>query len=213
MKVLFVDLGVHDGQEIEDVLRVIKGTNIEVDIYGIEANPQLHTLVSNKYRKNPNIKLFNICIGNETKKVKFFLANNPISSSIYRDKIYVTDKFVEVDMKKLSDFIKDIDGFDEYDVKILKANIEGAEYDMLQDLEENDSFVFDLYLGSGPEPYSLLKDMTKIPSIKDKMPDAENIMDRNNIVSHRFIGGSKQTGKKKNIDLVEKINELGKKDE
>jgi FkbM family methyltransferase len=187
-KILYLDLGAHKGEEIEMFLTSV-GSDYDYKVIALEPNKSLYEDLLQKYAGSYKIEILSHCIGNdESQSLLYEYNNNTQSSSIFSDKINMdqTGNTMEVNMKKLSSIIKGINDLESFSLKILKSNIEGAEFDMLVDLEKSNLFIFDLYLGSGPPPNSILKDMYKFKHLICKIPEAIEIMKRNQIVSHCF---------------------------
>ena len=58
---------------------------------------------------------------------------------------------------------------------------------MVKDLQKNNLFgLFDCYLGSG-KTKGWTKDMIKIKSIKNNIDFVNDLLDKNNVVVHRFL--------------------------
>ena len=60
-KLNYIDLGVHEGEEIDIVLQDYSDYQDDFDltIYGVEANPNLFHFLVEKYQHFDNVKLFN----------------------------------------------------------------------------------------------------------------------------------------------------------
>lgn len=200
IKILYIDAGCHKGEKIDYFSSAFFASkfpvSIDITIKGIEANPELYHPLVKKYKHCDNIDLYNFCISQDFGSTDFYISDNTLGSSMYTGKFdQWTESFkeniqssVKVPAQPLSSFISSIDNLDQYDVKILKANIEGGEYDMLLDLDKNNSFIFDFYIGSGDYPYSILDDFRKVTELKSKTNEAKLIMDKNNIVAHKLNG-------------------------
>jgi FkbM family methyltransferase len=157
-------------------------------VHSVEGHPTVASELKAKFNKNSNVYIHNFCVGSSEGYTKIFVGKNTLSSSIYSDKFNVdANKGIKVKQRKLSNFIKELGDLSEFDVTILKANIEGAEFDILKDLDATKMFVFDLYLGPNRPPYGFLKDMTKVDSLKGKIEAARKIMDRNGIVAENLL--------------------------
>jgi len=209
MKILYIDLGSHKGEEIDLALEQIKKSNHEIEIHGFECNPELYKELILKYEKYKNIHIHNQCISQTEGKVNLYLGSNTLNSSIYSDKNNIKkENYFSVKSEPLSKFIKTIQNIDDYDFKVLKANIEGAEYDLIHDLNNNNLFIFDLYLGSGAAPISMLKDINggKIQSLKNSMKELISILEKHNIISKRFIARYRD----RSINLVNECESIYK---
>ena len=132
----YFDLGIHkEAAELNWVLKqILQKQNRSFMIYGFEANPFTYKQVLDNIPKVKNLQLYNYAIINNkhpSGKIKLYTSKNGLSDSIYRSNY---DNYVEVPAIKLSDFIYQKHINLSKSVNILRMNIEGAEFDVLQDL-------------------------------------------------------------------------------
>lgn len=211
IKVLYIDLGCHKGDEINFILDN-KNCNIDFDIVGFEANSVLAEKLMEKYKNNSNITIHNKCITDKDDEIiNLKKYRSTSSTSIYtKNNVAPKGDSIKVKSVKLSSILKKIN-LDIYDVKVLKSNIEGAEYNLLKDLNESNMFIFDLYLGSGQAPYAILEDIHKFKEIKGKMQECKQILKKHNIESYRFAPRERDkksnNPKHKNVNINEMIIE------
>lgn len=167
----FFNLGVFDGGEIDMMLNIMSSiSNTNIEIIGFEPNPILYNKLCKKYENKPNIKIINVALGPSETNTYLYLNSNFLGSSIYKDKNNVIPgKQVLVQMTRLSTWIENnlpvIWKTDKFN--IIKTNIEGAEWEIWQDIKRSgliDSFC--LWLGgeAGHSGWSI--DLLKIPSMK-----------------------------------------------
>lgn len=183
MKVNYFDLGLWKGQEIEHILNLFK----DVTIFGVEANPKFYRSLEEKYKGYKNVNLYNFAIGSQSGVCKLYLEKKwgGIGSSIYPDKNNVAEDYIEVNSIRFSDWYKSLSVEEGYN--ILKANIEGAEYDLVLDLDESSLFgEFDLLIGSTD---GWMTDMHKVKSLCDKISQVKEILDRNQVTVHSYFDG------------------------
>jgi len=180
----FFDFGTHRGQEIDCVIKNLAKANILYRIFSFEANPELHKKLQKKYKSNDNVVLYNLAIASVTGKLLLYKSNRKDAdgSSLYKDKRNVTEEgAVEVCTIKFSSWLAlnniNLNG----PVNVLKANIEGAEYDLFIDLEKNDLLKhFHLFICSNKD-HGFSRDMVKIKSLVPKVKELNQLMKRNNI--------------------------------
>jgi FkbM family methyltransferase len=100
-------------------------------IYAFEATPSIFEIGSESIKNNSNIKLFNYGVGgkNEICKINIGPAQG-VSTSLF----VVTDNQVDVNIRSISEVFNEIDI--EF-VDLMKINIEGSEYDVLESLIEH----------------------------------------------------------------------------
>lgn len=167
----YIDLGVHYGQEIDLILSQYNNVSdeIELNIYGIEANTNISNALIDKYEEFSDIvKIYNFAI-NELDHIKtklFLMSGTGLGSSIYATKKNVTNEYIEVDAIRLSTFIKTyIPNFDT-SINILKLNIEGAELLVYQDIIQNDMLdKFSILCG---HPSHDIEKVTELSSKRDE---------------------------------------------
>jgi FkbM family methyltransferase len=136
MKKIFIDCGANNGCSIDLFLQKYPKSN-EFEIHSFEPNPKLITVLS-KYEGKSIIHKKAVFTENTT--IDFYLGMD-LSSSIRKDKrtgINYKNTPIKVDAIDLSEFIKN--NFDMQDYIVLKLDIEGAEYDVLPHLLQEDIF-------------------------------------------------------------------------
>lgn len=127
------DIGANEGQFIEIILRLIP----QVHVYSFEPLKELFLKLSERFKSNTNVKLFNLAIGNGNGIVKFYKNDFLPSSSLLEIATLHTDAFphtknvnaVEVEMKTLDELIK------KCEIKgkvLLKIDVQGYEMQVLE---------------------------------------------------------------------------------
>ncbi len=133
MKKIFIDAGAHIGQSIELFLNSNIENKQDYEIYSFEAHPLNFEKLKQKYRKNQNINLYNLCVWIKNNDIKFYEKKkfnyNQGNSIIKTKKGLNTKKPLIVQGIDFSSFISD--NFSKNDYIILKMDIEGAEYEVL----------------------------------------------------------------------------------
>lgn len=139
-----IDVGANKGQTIDFFLKL----NPKCNIYSFEPHPKLFSFLQSKYKKIPNVKIFNLGISNLTGE-KLFYENlldytssfehlNPKSVYLAKkakilgtniDQIVVSEYRVET--IRLSDFINNTQLSN---IDVIKIDTEGHEYCCLQGL-------------------------------------------------------------------------------
>ena len=201
MKLNYFDLGLHKrANEIDIFLELCRKNNYSYKIYGFEAHLEYCKSLEKKYRHDKNITIINRAISNKNGIEKLYI--NEIydghGNSIFLTKSnIIKDKFITVKSILFSEWINEnIPNF-KNENNILKFNIEGAEWHLMNDL--NDSGLlkyFKIYLGSH-------LDMKKVSELHDYVKDYENILKTNNIKVEKFVGSKNSN----NCDLVSLIKE------
>jgi len=182
-KINFIDLGTHEGQEIEMFLNEVKDKDISFNIFGFEAMPSTFEKVNSKFQSNPNVVLFNYAISNKKEKIKLYRSHSSLGNSIFKTKSNVNpNKFYEVDSISIVDWIKEnIPSYQE-DINILRFNIEGAELVLMKDIVEKDfTKHINLFLGA-----KVGADILKCSEIADEYDSYVKLLEKNNIEIHYY---------------------------
>lgn len=150
--VRYFDLGLYDGFELKKTKNILEKLNLKYEIYGFEACEIFFSKLT--YLNSKNITIFNKAISkkhNETIKLYFEVNGPSEGNSIYKSKYNVSENnFCLVKTILFSQFLieNSINLDDSYN--ILRFNIEGAEYDLINDLIKNNlNNKIHLYCGSG----------------------------------------------------------------
>jgi len=194
-KIRYFDLGAHKGEEITFMLGTLPGIPgvDSVEVIGVEANPELFRVLSSTFQNDPRVKLFNFAIAAKNGKLALFPGRgSTLSSSIYDDKNNVVKESpILVPASPFSDWAKqNIPGFpvkNPDEINIVKLNIEGAEWDFIQNLNEHGIFWwFDLYLGDTSKEGDFSTDMRKIESLVPYVDLMREIVKGSGIKTLRF---------------------------
>jgi len=158
------DLGSLHGDEIQWFLDAV---NCPHTVYAVEAYKPFSDALTERYRGNQNVHVYNYAIG--TRDKLYIADNDGEGNSIYDTKRNVDkNNYVDVEPIELSAFIrKHVPDFDT-SINILRYNIEGAEYDMMYDITTN-GYLFDAYL-SGE------LDLPKVGELKDKVDEYNQLL-------------------------------------
>ena len=212
-KVNYFDLGMHQGQEIDAVVKMMRQNLMisQLNIYGIDANPLYYERALQKYKDHDRVKfhLFHFAVASTNGRTKLYFHPDDLGHSIYPDKWRVTSEGIEVPCMKFSDWLKRVSQKDERTFNILKANIEGAEWDLVNDLHQNGLLgYFDLYLGSQPGRFS---DIAKITSLREggALEKHHEILTRNHIGIRQFCHS--RPNHQDNVDLNRELTRYASK--
>ena len=136
-KSVIIDLGANKGQFSKLMMEKYPQSTIIL----IEGNPHLIQDLKSTFGNKENIKIINVVIGPITQdSVKFYLSNNSKTSSIYksiRDEFEVEKEINEVNLKMIT--LNDLFSlFNLEKIDLLKMDIEGAEWDILESFSKED---------------------------------------------------------------------------
>jgi FkbM family methyltransferase len=196
MKLNYFDLGLHkDAVEIDMFIDICKKNKFEYNIYGFEAHPEYCNKLYKKYENDKNVKIINKAISNNNGLIKLYISekNNGEGNSIFKTKINVNaNNFITIESIKFSDWIKEnIVDFKENN-NILRFNIEGAEWHLINDLNDNNLLkYFKIILGSK-------SDIRKVGELVKYIEEYDMILKNNNICVNRFT----KVNPKNNCDLL-----------
>ena len=117
------DLGGYKGEFASDIYCKYSST-----IYVFEPILDFFNIIQSKFSKSPKIKAFHFGLGDKNESLKISLTDN--SSSVFIQ----SNQYETIQLKSIIDFVKEkkIDKVD-----LIKINIEGGEYSVLEALIEN----------------------------------------------------------------------------
>lgn len=139
VSVVYLDLGTH--KEASELFMVINNVLPSIcnnfHAYGFEANQESIELAKKKFTHSANVQLIHKALVRDLPsngKIRLYKdAVEGLGDSIYRH----SGQYEDVECMRLSDFLTDNRLIEENRIVLLRMNIEGAEYDVIQDLVEN----------------------------------------------------------------------------
>jgi len=204
IKINYFDLGLYkNAGEIDLFLEICKNNNFGYSIYGFEAHPGYCKILESKYTNDKNIQIINKAISNKKGTERLYLNDSydGEGNSIFKTKNnIIVDKYIDVDSIVFSEWLlENVPSFINQN-NILRFNIEGAEWYLMNDLNDNNMLsYFKIYLGSKP-------DMKKVSELHNNIKDYEKILKDNNITVEKFVSSKKSL----NCDLVSLIKKIFK---
>ncbi len=209
----YVDCGLHEGNEIAMFLAHV-GPEVECRVLGIEANPQYADYCRQRFQRHPRVEIYNFAVASRDGECELYLDGCGEGSSIYADKRGVDPVAIRVPCRRLSRWLVEQRVLPKQagHVNVLRANIEGAEWDLLQDFAQNGCWPhFDIVLGAG-----WVTDMQKVPSLEPHINEALGILENHRVRPEIFVGPSRSYDleplMKRNVDLGRRVKELVKDD-
>jgi len=143
MKKIFIDLGYNLGQSTDFFYKLIPDSS-EYAIYAFEPDPRN----SSKFDYSLPINYYKQAAWIYDGVIKFYLGDLSFASTVNSTKTtrIKTDNYTEVECVDISNFI--INNFNKQDYIILKVDIEGAEYELLEHLIKTKAieYVDDLFV-------------------------------------------------------------------
>ena len=116
---IIFDVGGFDGEFTDKIL-----LEFDCSSFIFEPHPFYYQKLKDKYKSNNNVKVFNYGLGGSTESL--YLTDNGAGSEVTKEQ---TD--IKILIKDITEVIKD---FDIEKIDLLKLNIEGSEYDLLEKL-------------------------------------------------------------------------------
>lgn len=116
------DLGGYEGQWCSDIF-----SKYQCSIFVFEPFHKYANNIRERFSKNSRIKIFDFGLGKEDKR--FLLYSNDDASSVFKQQ----GESHEIEIKKASHFLK---SNSIAKIDLMKINIEGGEYDLLEELIE-----------------------------------------------------------------------------
>ncbi len=131
-KDVLVYLGVNHGQGLSSIFRNYK------KCYAFEANPEIHKLVSKRFKKYKDVTIINAAVSKEEGEIEFNISNNGVSSSIgsfdenWTNKEVKMIKKIKVKSINLLNFLesKNITFIDDY-----HSDIQGYDLEVLKTIK------------------------------------------------------------------------------
>ncbi len=198
-KINYFDLGLHkEAEEIDMFLEICKKNNYDYCVYGFEAHPDYCKNLVKKYKNDNNIQIINAAIYNKNTKTKLYISetSDGAGNSLFKSKNNINiDNYVLVNAILFSDWIKNnVKNYKKF-LNILRFNIEGSEWYLINDLDKTNTLkYFKIILGTN--------DMSKVSTLHNKINKYNETLKRNNINTYRFCGNKPE----KNCDLTKLIS-------
>jgi len=198
MLVRYFDLGTHKGGELSRMHSLLSSMPQVTDweLYGFDAHPGLVRHCRMKFLFNRKLKMINTALGDSEGECKLYLNRNLVGSSIYAGKNNViAGREITVPKQRLSKWLRDNNLHQRGEsFNIIKSNIEGAEWEVWQDLLDNDMVsLFDLWLGSREGHDGWAVDLAKIDGMEDKIEPLTESFREQGVVCYRFSSFDKNT--------------------
>lgn len=199
----YFDLGTHKwAVELNWVVnKVLSQLPNPHKIFAFEANPKIFNHANDHCRQIENLKFHNLALVSEVPEsghVKLYISDLVGGDSIYREE--ESESYLEVKAKKLSDVIRDENVKLNEGINIIRMNIEGSEYDVIQDLIESDLIkYFDGF-------YGMWDDVFKIDEEKYKV--FQKMLKKLNIYPFPFNGRDMHHKKRKELIYKSLMNSI-----
>ena len=182
ISLIYLDLGTHkEGKELGYVLdHVLPQVSSNYIAYGFEASQASFLQAAEKFSDKDNVHLIHKALCHQlpaSGKVRLYRdSDSGIADSMYRE----SPSYEEVEAGRLSDFLLENDLIQESNIILLRMNIEGAEYDVIEDLIESGlAGEIDGYFG-------MWDDVSKIDPERDQ--EFRTLLSKHQISSFTFNG-------------------------
>lgn len=191
MRLNYFDFGVCYGRELSLMEEtVLSSLNIkDYRLYGFEPCKECYDNLVKKYSGNSNISLINSAISDHNGKGFLYHSYKrrkytPVGNSLFPSKYNVRkDDYEEVSCILFSEWL--LENIPNYknDFNIIRSNIEGAEWHLFNDLENNKLFDhIDIFCGANTE-----EELIKVKELQGYIPKLKKILDINKINVTTFI--------------------------
>lgn len=173
MFVRYFDLGAHKGGEVARMRRLLEREPLVSgwDIHAFEAHPRLARRCRWRFCWDRSVRVAQAALGLHEGTCALYLNRNLVGSSIYAGKCNVVPgRKIEVPCTRLSGYLRArLPVGWERGFNIIKSNIEGAEWEVWQDLVEHNLVgAFDLWLGSREGHDGWTEDFKKVAGMAEK---------------------------------------------
>lgn len=125
-----LDLGGYHGDFANNIY-----SKFRCNVYIFEPYVPFYNMISERFKGNEKIKVFDYGISNETSNVEFFYSND--GSSLVNAKKYTDEDNKDVNTVKVKSFTDVYTELKLDTIDLLKINVEGAEYEILENIFEN----------------------------------------------------------------------------
>lgn len=136
MRMAYIDLGAYNGDTVKQFLmwgQLITDPR-DFEIHAFEPNPNMAKQLTDLADQYPNVTFHNEAAWIEDTELEFAVdtTDSPLGSTLMKGKAAIWDNFNHVTVKAF-DFSKWLkDNFHEHDLVIVKMDIEGAEFPVLE---------------------------------------------------------------------------------
>jgi FkbM family methyltransferase len=183
MSVVYLDLGTHAeaAELIHMVDHVLPRLCDDFESHAFEASPEIFARALRQVGDRPRVTLRNLALCRELPeggRLRLYRDDSTgLGNSLYRND---GAEFDEVEALRLSDWIRGRGIDPETSIVLLRMNIEGAEYDVLQDLVESGA------AGTVDGWFGMWDDVAKIDAARDR--DFRSLMTRAGVSPFTFNG-------------------------
>lgn len=205
-KIRYFDFGLHKGTELKWMQELLPKITNSYEIFGFEACKKYYDLVRGEKLfpiDKVRTKLYHLAISSKNEDIKLYHHNNSVGHSIYDSKKGVNKESYEIvtGMKFSSWLVREGINLNENGiVNIIRVNIEGAEYDLFNDLIENNLHTkIHLFCGDGKDT-AKIEDLVKSGQAREH----HKKLLRLGIKIHRFVDYKPEN----NADIEEMIKKL-----
>lgn len=151
------DLGGYHGDFANNIFN-----KFNCNVYIFEPFPEFYNLIKERFKDNQKIKVFNYGVSNKTGEVEFLFSND--GSTLAQTKKYKEEDNKTASIVQIKSF-KDV--YTEMNVDtidVLKINVEGAEYEILDNIFKNKytTKIKNFQIQFHPEPPDSEKNLEKI---------------------------------------------------
>lgn len=172
----FFDLGAFDGAETQRFFEDMEGSGVQelatLSVHIVEANPELSSKCRARFVDDNRVEVHNFAVSMLSGACLLHLDDCGEGSSIYASKQRLNGDVVLVNHRGIVQLVLDHPKTS-CTVNVIKANIEGAEWDLLKELELHDLWsYFDIYCGPGFR----LEDMPKCTVLHSKIAEAVTLV-------------------------------------
>ena len=177
-KRIFIDCGAHCG---ESILEAKRRFGDDIKIVSFEANINLHTKLAEHFKDDPNVTIHNKAAWTHNDTIKFHLSTAfSDGSSVYKEKVSggVSENIYQT--VQCRDVAEYINALEDYEI-ILKLDVEGAEYEILNHMIKQDVMHKVSEFHGEWHPTKIDKD-----EVKQLIPTIMNWFQQNNVPFHTW---------------------------
>jgi FkbM family methyltransferase len=180
MKRVLIDFGAGTGDDIKGFYN-LDPKNKTAEVHAFEANPVRISKLKDRY---PNVNIYNAGVGTQNTRMKLYLGNTLNTSSFLESKKSITtERFHEVEVIDICQWMKD--NFNSSDHITMVIDIEGAEYDVLEAMEDQGlwNWISEFYVefhGTKLEGFDMTRETNLVNRLVDRFDDKVYICNYHN---------------------------------
>ena len=161
MMVQFFDLGANDGRVSKLFALAFERIKVPYIIHCFEPVEALYNETINRMKQFKNVNIHRLAVSDKNGEAEIYICKNNVGHSLFKDHDGLKGRAEKIQTVLFSDWLNknfDMKEF-QFNYNIIKINIEGAEYYLIEDILKNDLLKkFDIICGDNFKDISKVKE-------------------------------------------------------